>query len=182
MTISASDLVTRLRMLCYNPSQDLISDEYMENLIQTWIDILGNQDKDLCSVLWNSLASILEYLWNTDVINHNGITGGATQRLERVGEVQVNVRYGDDPNEYVSPWETIYNNYLNGDLQIPGCASGGAASKILIGGVSKKEIDRINRNIDSVNGLGGVSSVDRKTRNIRWNRDHFGKLLYRRYR
>lgn len=182
MTIIASDLVSRLRMLCYNPSQDLISDDQIQTIVQMWIDELGSDDKDKCSVLWNSLASILEYLWNTDVLNHYEETGGATQRLERVGEVTVSVRYGDDPNEYTSPWETIYNNYLNGDLQIPGCARNGAASKVLIGGVSKSEIDRINRNPDSVNGLGGVASVDRHTRNIDWRRNHFGALLYRRGR
>lgn len=182
MSLVASDLVPKLRMYCYNPSQDLISDEQMTTLVQGWIDILGNDNKDLCSVLWNSLASILEYLWNTDTLNHNEITGGATQRLERVGEVQVNVRYGDSPNEYTSPWEDIYNNYLNGVLQIPGCARNGIADKVMIGGVSKKEINRVNHNPDSVNGLGGVSSVDRHTRNIRWDRSHYGAFLYKRGR
>lgn len=182
MSLVASDLVTRLRMLCYNPSQDLISDEYMEQLIQTWIDILGSDDKDLCTVLWNSLASILEYLWNTDVLAHMEETGGATQRMERVGEVTVNVRYGESPDDYVSPWETIYNNYLNGELQIPGCARNGASSKVLIGGVNQQEINRINRNPNSVNGLGGVASIDRHHRNIDWYRNHFGALNYRRYK
>ena len=169
----ASDLVTRLRLLAFNPSTDLISEDEIESIIQGWIDIYGNDDKNLCKVLWSSLLSLLQFLWNTDIITHNETTGGATSRTEKVGQVQVTVEYGDSSSDYTSPWEDIYNRYLSGELQIPSCPTmSGAASKVLIGGVSQREIDRVNSNPDSVNGLGSVGSVDRRTRNMNWNYDH----------
>lgn len=165
----AADLAPMIRILVFNPSQEVLPDDVLINIIQTWIDILGNDDSNKCAVLWNSLISVLEYLWNTDLLNHQTQTGGALSRKERVGEVQVEVVFSNGQTEYKSPWENIYNGYINGDMMIPGCASGrGVTSKVLIGGVSATEIERVNSNPDSVNGLGGVASVDRKTRNINY--------------
>jgi len=176
MALQAIQLLPTIRLLTYNPSPETISDDILLTIIQGWIDILGDDDKNKCIVLWNSLVSALEYLLNSDLINHAQQSGGATSRLEKVGQVQVQVQYGDGSSSYTSPWQAIYDNYLNGTLQIPGCAiSNGIGSKVLIGGVSATEIDRVNSNPDAVNGLGRVASVDRKTRNIKWDQpNRFG--------
>lgn len=179
----AADLVPMIRILVFNPSQDVLPDEIVEQIIQTWIDIVGNNDSNKCAVLWNSLISVLEYLWNTDLLNHNDQTGGAISRKEKVGEIQVEVVFSNGQSEYHSPWEDIYNGYLNGDMMIPGCASGrGVTSKILVGGVDAREIERVNSDPNSVNGLGGVASVDRNTRNINYLRNYGPVGFYRRDR
>nr|DAQ32724.1 MAG TPA: hypothetical protein [Caudoviricetes sp.] len=179
----AADLVPMIRILVFNPSQEVLPDEIVEQIIQTWIDIVGNNDSNKCAVLWNSLISVLEYLWNTDLLNHNDQTGGAISRKEKVGEIQVEVVFSNGQSEYHSPWEHIYNGYLNGDMMIPGCASGrGVTSKILVGGVDAREIERVNSDPNSVNGLGGVASVDRNTRNINYLRNYGPVGFYRRDR
>lgn len=179
----AADLVPMIRILVFNPSQEVLPDELVEQIIQTWIDIIGNNDSNKCAVLWNSLISVLEYLWNTDLLNHNDQTGGAISRKEKVGEIQVEVVFSNGQSEYHSPWEDIYNGYLNGDMMIPGCASGrGVTSKILVGGVDAREIERVNSDPNSVNGLGGVASVDRNTRNINYLRNYGPVGFYRRDR
>lgn len=179
----AADLVPMIRILVFNPSQEVLPDEIVEQIIQTWIDIIGNNDSNKCAVLWNSLISVLEYLWNTDLLNHNDQTGGAISRKEKVGEIQVEVVFSNGQSEYHSPWEDIYNGYLNGDMMIPGCASGrGVTSKILVGGVDAREIERVNSDPNSVNGLGGVASVDRNTRNINYLRNYGPIGFYRRDR
>lgn len=179
----AADLVPMIRILVFNPSQEVLPDEIVEQIIQTWIDIVGNNDSNKCAVLWNSLISVLEYLWNTDLLNHNDQTGGAISRKEKVGEIQVEVVFSNGQSEYHSPWEDIYNGYLNGDMMIPGCASGrGVTSKILVGGVDAREIERVNSDPNSVNGLGGVASVDRNTRNINYLRNYGPVGFYRRDR
>ncbi|UYL04785.1 hypothetical protein EBOKLHFM_00189 [Klebsiella phage KP13-26] len=179
----AADLVPMIRILVFNPSQEVLPDEIVEQIIQTWIDIIGNNDSNKCAVLWNSLISVLEYLWNTDLLNHNDQTGGAISRKEKVGEIQVEVVFSNGQSEYHSPWEDIYNGYLNGDMMIPGCASGrGVTSKILVGGVDAREIERVNSDPNSVNGLGGVASVDRNTRNINYLRNYGPVGFYRRDR
>ncbi|WNL63497.1 hypothetical protein [Citrobacter phage Tr1] len=165
----ASELAPMIRILVFNPTQEQLPDAMLEQIIQTWIDILGDDDSNKCAVLWNSLISVLEYLWNTDMLKHGSQTGGALSRKEKVGEVQVEVVYSTGQTEYQSPWENIYNGYLNGSMIIPGCTAGrGATSKVLIGGVDAREIERVNSNPNSVNGLGGVASVDRNTRNSQY--------------
>lgn len=165
----ASELVPIIRRLVYNPTQEEISDAEIEQIIQGWIDVIGDKDSDKCAVLWNSLISVLQYLWNKDILDHNHETGGVLSRKEQAGQVRVEVVYGNGQTEYHSPWEDIYNGYLDGGLMIPGCAAGrGITSKILIGGVDQREIDRVNSDPNSVNGLGGVASIDRNSRNINY--------------
>ncbi len=179
----ATDLAPMIRILVFNPSQEVLPDEIVISIIQTWIDIIGNDDSNKCAVLWNSLISILEYLWNTDLLNNNSQSGGALSRREKVGEVEVQVVFSNGQTEYQSPWENIYNGYINGDMMIPGCAYGrGVTSKVLVGGVSATEIARVNNDPDSVNGLGEVASVDRKTRNINYLRNCGPLGYYRRDR
>lgn len=171
MALTASALLPTVRILVYNPAQDVLSDDTLTQIIQGWIDVFGDDDANKCLVLWNSLISALEYLWNTDMIKHAETTGGATSRMEKVGQVQVQVEYDNGSTSYTSPWENIYNNYLNGSLQIPGCSiANGVSSKVLIGGVSVNEVNRVNRNPDAINGLGDVATVDRKNRNVDWER------------
>lgn len=177
----ATELAPMIRILVFNPTQEVLPDEVLIPLIQTWIDVIGYDDANKCAVLWNSLISVLEYLWNTDLLNNNSQTGGALSRKERVGEVQVEVVFSNGQTEYHSPWEDIYNGYINGDMMIPGCASGrGVTSKVLVGGVSATEIERVNSDPDSVNGLGGVASVDRNTRNVNYLRNYGPVGYYRR--
>ena len=179
----AADLVPMIRILVFNPSQEVLADETVEQVIQTWIDIIGNDNSNKCAVLWNSLISVLEYLWNTDLLNHNDQTGGALSRKEKVGEIQVEVVFSNGQSEYHSPSALSYNGYLNGDMMIPGCTSGrGVTSKILVGGVDAREIERVNSDPNSVNGLGGVASVDRNTRNINYLRNYGPVGFYRRDR
>lgn len=180
MALIAKDLVPRIRILIYNPSQETISDETIEQIIQTWIEILGDDDKQKCAVLWNSLMSVLEYLWNTDIIKHGTEVGNQSSRKEKVGGVEVSVTYSQD-GMYTSPWEDIYKSYLNGNLIIPGCNGvGGASSKILVGGVDAVEIARVNSSINSVNGLGGVASVDRITRNVNFDLQRYPRFYRKR--
>lgn len=177
MALTAAALLPTIRLLTYNPSQDKLSDETLTNIIQGWIDIFGDDDKNKCIILWNSLISALEWLLNTDLINHAETTGGATSRLEKVGQVQVEVKYGDDSSSYTSPWQNIYDSYLNGTLQIPGCAiANGVSSRVLIGGVSRAEVERVGSNPDGINGLGKTATVDRRrsSESSAWDRSRRG--------
>lgn len=179
----ASELAPMIRILVFNPSQETLPDDVLLQIIQTWIDIIGSDDSNKCAVLWNSLISVLEYLWNTDVLNNNNQSGGALSRKEKVGEVQVEVVFSNGQSEYHSPWEDIYNGYINGNMMIPGCSAyRGATSKVLVGGVDAREIERVNSDPNSVNGLGGVASVDRNTRNVNYLRNYGPLGFYRRDR
>ncbi|CAI2504456.1 Uncharacterised protein [Serratia ficaria] len=152
-------LIAQVRLLAFNPTEEQISDEQIGEIIQGWIDIIGDDDKNRCQILYNSLMSVLQWLWNRDIIDQGGESGGSTGRREKVGEVEVQTTYSSTSVHH-SPWEDIYNRYLNGDLTIPGCGdmSGtrGIISKVIHGGVDACEIDRVNSDPRSVNGLGSV--------------------------
>ena len=183
--VVTQELIDRVRFLAFNPTQEQISDELIGEIIQQWIDIIGDDDKNYCQILLNSLLYVLQYLWNKDIIDHGNQAGGATGRTEKVGEVSVSVSYSKS-STYSSPWEEIYNKYLNGDLTIPGCSTGGdgdrgVAGKVIVGGVDACEIARVNSRPQSVNGLGSVSSVDRLYRNRNWSFSHAPNRRFRRW-
>ena len=66
-----------------------------------------------------------------------------------MGQVQVTT---ETTGEYVSKWKRILDGYLSGDLRFPGIRSPKGKS-VIIGGVDQREIDRVNANPYSVNGL-----------------------------
>lgn len=173
-------LIAQVRLLAFNPTEDQISDEEIGSIIQGWIDILGDDDKNRCQILYNSLISVLQWLWNRDIIDQGNNSAGSTGRREKVGEVEVQVTYSST-SVYNSPWEAIYNRYLNGDLIIPGCGdmsgSRGVSSKVIVGGVDACEIERVNCDPRSVNGLGSVASVDRRYANKNYNRSYGSGLF-----
>lgn len=184
--VVTQELINRVRFLAFNPTQEQISDAMIGDIIQQWIDIIGDDDKNYCQILLNSLLSVLQYLWNRDIIDNGNQAGGATGRTEKVGEVSVSVSYSKS-STYSSPWEDIYNRYLNGELTIPGCAGDGnggdkgVAGRVIVGGVDAYEINRVNSDPRSVNGLGSVSSVDRVYRNRNWNWSHYRGGRFRRW-
>ena len=172
------ELILQVRTLAFSPTEEQISDVIIGNIIQTWINVIGDDDDNLCQILYDSLLSVLQYLWNKDLINQGNQSGGATGRTEKVGEIQVSQTWSST-SVYNSPWEGIYNKYLNGDLLIAGCSfeGRGIASKVIIGGVDRCEIHRVNSRPNSVNGLGGVASVDTRypTKRFRGYRDLMGR-------
>lgn len=55
----ASDLVPMIRILVFNPSQETLPDAMIEQIIQTWIDVLGNDDANKCAVLWSQHVNVV---------------------------------------------------------------------------------------------------------------------------
>ena len=49
--LNAVELAPLIRILVYNPSQEVLPDAMLIQIIQTWIDIIGNEDKDKCSIV-----------------------------------------------------------------------------------------------------------------------------------
>lgn len=105
--ITTDTLLTAVKAAVYGTTQ--ITDEIIISMIQDQIDAIGSDDKYRCLVLFNSLIAVLQYLanrWNIDAAKR---TGGATSRMEKVGQVQVQEDW-QNGTASANPWTPILND------------------------------------------------------------------------
>lgn len=151
--MASLEQIEKVRSYCFNPSQTLLPDAVVVANIDKWLGVYPNPAQEGVA-LYNATIDCLYYLVYTDPEAPTSKDG--YKRTEKVGQVQVSV---ETTGEYISKWQNILNGYLNGDLYIPGQPST-IGKTVIIGGVDRSEIDRVNFNRNSVNGL-GCFGVDR---------------------
>lgn len=152
--MATQEQIDKVRAYCYYPSETLISDEVIAAQIDKWLAVYPKPAQEPIA-LYNATLDCLRYLIYTDPLWQGGSQGSS--RTEKVGQVQVTQ---ETTGEYVSRWEKILNDYLDGLISIPG-GPRILGKGVIIGGVSANEINRVNCNLDGVNGL-GCFGVDRK--------------------
>lgn len=135
-----------------------ISDEQITDIIDQYLDSIGRQNNKRCLILFNSILSALQYLANVYNIELAASTGGAIERTEKAGQVQVTAKYNDSDLYADNPWQRLYDAYFYGRTQVIGCpVQAKATNNVLIGGVDCSEMHRIKSNPNSVNGLQGLT-------------------------
>lgn len=137
--------IEQIRAYAYFPSQTQLPDSVIASKIDMWADVHG----DTPQTLYKALLDCLRYLVYTDPNIAAGTGTGGNSRTEQVGQVQVTT---ETTGEYLSKWKRILDSYLSGDLRFPGIRSPKGKS-VIIGGVDRREIERVNANPYSVNGL-----------------------------
>lgn len=137
--------IEKVRAYAYFPSQIQLPDKIISDKIDQWATVHG----DTPQTLYKALLDCLRYLVYTDPNIAAGTGTGGNSRTEQVGQVQVTT---ETTGEYVSKWKRILDGYLSGDLRFPGIRSP-KGKNVIIGGVDRREIDRVNANPYSVNGL-----------------------------
>jgi len=145
MKIANQQQIEQIRAYAYFPSNEQLPESVIASKIAMWADIHG----DAPQTLYKALLDCLRYLVYTDPNIAAGTGTGGNSRTEQVGQVQVTV---ETSGEYISKWQRILAGYLSGDLRFPGVRSQKGKS-VIIGGVDQREIDRVNANPYSVNGL-----------------------------
>lgn len=139
-----------------------ISDEQLLEIINQYFENIGQQNNKRCLILYNAILSALQYLANVYNIELAASTGGATERTERVGQVEVTAKYNDKDLYSDNPWQRLHDSYFYGRLQVIGCPmQAKATDNVLIGGVDRSEIHRVKDNCNSVDGLQGLYSKKR---------------------
>lgn len=145
-------MINRVRLYLMKPTQEQIADETIALFIDRWLPVFPD---NIASVLYNATIDCLRLL----VFQTKGSLGSSARRRERVGQVEVEVETTD---EYFSNWEWLLDQYLRGLIPIEGRTTY-LSTNVIIGGVDRREIDRINSSPNSVNGLRGFS-VNSNTR------------------
>lgn len=143
-----------VRRHCFYPTIDELPDTIISAYIDDWLTLYPRPEQ-LVYALYNATLDCLRYLVYTDPNYSSGSLGSL--RKEEVGQVKVTAQ---TVGEYISRWQKILDDYLNGILPYPGLKSP-LGKGVIIGGVSADEINRVNSNPDSVNGL-GCTGVDRR--------------------
>lgn len=153
MTLVAENLLTAVRTAIYQTS-DVISDDVILMYLNEAIDTIGSKTSDRCAVLYDAVLSCLQYLSTKYRLNIAESSGGSTYRMEKVGQVQIQVENTQDDFYASDPYLPLYNKYLSGEFTIgAGCpVMARADNKILVGGVNLTEVERVKRNPQSVNG------------------------------
>lgn len=152
--MATQDQINLVRSYCYYPSETILPDEIIAAQIDKWLAVYPLPIQEPYA-LYNATLDCLRYLVYTDPLWQGGTQGSS--RTEKVGQVSVTQ---ETTGEYVSRWQMILDDYLDGRLVIPGGPSK-LGKGVIIGGVSANEINRVNSNFDGVNGL-GCFGVDRK--------------------
>ncbi len=153
--MATQEQIDKVRAYCFYPSEQLISDAVIEAQIDKWLAIYPKPEQEGIA-LYNATLDSLRYLIYTDPFWQTGSQGSS--RTEKVGQVQVTQ---ENTGEYISRWQKILDDYLDGLIKIPGTVSV-IGKGVIIGGVKASEINRVNSNLDGVNGL-GCFGVDRKS-------------------
>lgn len=144
--MATPEQIEQVRAYAYFPSQAQLPDLVIANKIDEWLQVYPQNEP---MALYKALISALQYLIYTDPNLEAGSGTGGNSRTEQVGQVQVTV---ETSGEYISKWQRILDGYLSGDLRFPGVRSP-KGKTVIIGGVDQREIDRVNANPYSVNGL-----------------------------
>lgn len=141
--MASQEQIEQIRAYCYFPSQAQLPDSVIASKIEQWAEVHGNTPQ----TLYNALLDCLRYLIYTDANYTPGSAG--SKRTENVGNVSVSV---ESTGEYISKYQRILDGYLSGDLRFPGIKSPKGRG-VIVGGVDQREIDRVNANPYSVDGL-----------------------------
>lgn len=152
--MATQEQIDLVRGYCFYPTEAELPDNIIAAQIDKWLAVYPQPDQ-YAIAMYNATLDCLRYLVYTDPNWSGGSLGSS--RMEKVGQVQVTQ---ETTGEYVSRWQKILDDYLNGYLTIPGAPTK-LGKGVIIGGVSAKEINRVNCDYDSVNGL-GCFGVDRK--------------------
>lgn len=156
--MASLEQIAKVRSYCFNPPEELLPDTVIAANIDKWLAIYPDPKQEGVA-LYNATIDCLYYLIYTDPNQPTGSTG--YKRTEKVGQVQVSV---ESTGEYISKWQKILQGYLNGDIKIPGQPNN-IGKSVIIGGVDRGEINRVNSDRNNVNGL-GCFGVDRDRRPV----------------
>lgn len=141
--------INLIRAYCYkpsaNPSVDLLPDDVIAGYLEQWAAVYPYNELQR---LYRALISSLQYLVYTDPNLTAGSGSGGSSRTEKIGQVQVTQA---TTGEYVSRWQKILDDYLDGTIPFSGITVKGKG--VISGGVSLKEINRVKANPDNVLGL-----------------------------
>lgn len=152
--MATQEQIDKVRSYCFYPTEEELPDDIIAANIDKWLAVYPNPEQEGI-VLYNATIDCLNYLIFTDP-NNSGSSGGYNRR-EKVGQVEVEVGYSEG---YISKWQKILDGYLDGSLWIPGTTRP-LAKGVIIGGVERNEVNRVNFDLNGVDGLHGFG-VDNK--------------------
>ena len=155
-TKSIVEIAEYIRFWLGNIGENIISEVDLLRFIQKVIDT--DSEYTGCDVTYYSTVEVLRWLVRKQDTGTSIGSGEIVSRKDKIADVSVEVTYdtGTSSSDGYSGWSTVLNNLIKSP-DIIGCAitpvEGNVDSgKIVFGGVSQAEVDRVNSDPDSKNG------------------------------
>lgn len=113
MALDPNEISTRVRFLLGNPSESVLPEDLLLQIINDCILKIGSDDEFYCEVVQCSLLETLRYLIRKDQQPSAGGGGGAlTKRREKRGKTEVEETYSSDSEGTIGGWQDMYDDYL----------------------------------------------------------------------
>ncbi|AUR84690.1 head completion adaptor [Vibrio phage 1.063.O._10N.261.45.C7] len=183
MALDPQQIADRVRFLLGDPSEEIISEELLLQIVNDCITVIGNEDENYCKVVQCALFEALRYLIRKYQVG-DGAASGVKKRKEKIGQREVEVEYQNIVDvQSASGWQQMYDDYKRNPEWI--CKElAGTAGKYLvtIGGTSQEEYDRVNGDTDSRNGWEVETKTKYSFRNsrkqsLRLQRSKYGRRI-----
>ena len=143
MAIDTQQVITRVRFLLGNPSQEVITDEILLSIADECVNEIGSEDDKYCLVVQCTLMESLRYLIRQNQAS-SGVNGNVRKRQEKVGKRTIQVEYGDSSDIVTDGWQQMHDDYLNNPSWI--CKElASSTTLVIIGGVEQTEYDRVHQ-------------------------------------
>lgn len=152
MALDPNAISERVRFLLGNPSEAILPEEILLQIINECIAEIGDDDELYCEVVQCSLMNTLRYLIRQSQIPSSPNGGTVKRRKERRGRTEIEEEY-QSGSSVTNGWQDMYDDYLQHpewicDSLAPDLTNRNFG-KVTIGGVRKDIVKGIKKDPNS---------------------------------
>ena len=177
MAIDVGQVVKRVKFLLGDPSLDIIPDEVLMSLAESYILSIGDGDDVYCKVVQSSLMESLRYLIRKSQIPASSDGGEIRRRREKRGNTEIELEFQATSSNSTSGWQEMYEDYQTHPEWICEELASKTSGKYLVtlGGTRVDESRKVLNDPNS-NSAYNKSRVDRRF----WNSSKRSRINRRR--
>lgn len=155
MAFTVNSMRGDIRFFLGNLPTTTISDSDMDIIIQASVDRYSLEDADYCIVKYEATVEILRWILRNQA--GDNLDGGVSRIREKIGKREKELEFSSDPKR-AAGYQGVLDDLL-ADPTLIGCdpyadiADPDSQGKVIIGGVSQKQYDKVVNNPDRRSGL-----------------------------
>lgn len=111
MALDPNAIADRVRFLLGNPSEEILPNDILLQIVNECIAKIGDDDSLYCQVLQCSLMETLRYLIRQSQIPSSPNGGSVRRRKEKRGRTEIEEEYQQTSAGDPSGWEQMYEDY-----------------------------------------------------------------------
>jgi len=159
VALDTAVIEAEVRFLLGGLEEATLSSAIMQMIIGRGIAKYGDADTNSCTVTYYTVLESLRYMSRQSAAGSAGTaaSGAIKRQKEKEGNITYEVEYDvSGTSGTTASWDTLLNDFLENPQyvcdELVETTSSGSGGYVMIGGVSHSERERVNNNVDSVNG------------------------------